>query len=165
MPTPRKCSKCSEPTLMVVSRKMELYNSVYKFECSNCGEKVDIVPQGSIAMQFTVSALFAGFVWFVFMEGGQNGWIDYIAYSMVVLALPIMSAMQLQTHYDNPVVDKQAKKVHLTMEKSASLTQKPVTFVENLGFLAGLLAPLLVIAVVLGIAAAIGYVNFTFFGK
>ncbi len=165
MPQMRKCAKCGEPTLEPVERKMEIYNSVYSYKCTNCQHEVELVPPGSLGVQTTIGLLFAVAIWFLFMDdhGSWPGPVQIVVLAGVVSVLPLMTIFQLRKHRQYPLVERDAKPKHLDVEETANITKKPVMWIESLGFLGGVLAPILLIIVVLVVAALIGYINFTFF--
>lgn len=67
MPSIRECSKCSEPTLNPIERKLGIYNSTLDYKCTNCGEETELVPLGSLGVQMCIYLLVALIVWFIFI--------------------------------------------------------------------------------------------------
>ena len=173
MPATRKCAQCGEPTLEPQKRKMEIYNSVYAYKCSNCQHEVELEPYGSMGFQITMGLLFAPIIWFMFMDDHGN-WpsldnlpsvVEAIILLAIVLFFPILTFFEMRKHARYPLVDASAARDHFEMAPTKAITKKPVMWIETFGILGGMLAPIFMIIVVLGIAALLGYINFTFFNN
>ena len=159
----RICSKCGQPAMMLVERKMEIYNSVYVYRCASCQNEVELVPQGSIGAQFSLGMVFAVVIWGIFYFDRYNTVTDWVIFAVVVSVMPGMALFQLWKHRRYQAVESPESVASLEVSETAAITKKPVMWVEGLGILAGMLAPILFIAAFLGIAAIIGFINFTFF--
>ncbi len=102
-----------------------------------------------------------GFI--LFRGAGNPSGAALIVYGAAFLALaivwlpPILIHIQCPPVSGEPIVDE--KGAHNSTHLFACL----ITFVEKLGFLGGLLAPVVFIAIILGAATVVGYINFTFF--
>ncbi len=163
VPEARQCAKCGEPAMMPVERKMEIYNSVYRYKCENCQHEVELVPTGSIGVQISLGLALAFVIWGIFYFDRYNTALDWVWFAVVASVLPAMALFQLWKHRRYPPVEPGNAALSLEVSETSAITKKPVLWVESLGLLAGLLVPILFIAAFLGIAAAIGLVNFTYF--
>lgn len=164
MPTLRKCAKCGEPAMEPVARKMDFYNSVYHYKCSKCEHEVELVPLASIGVQITIGLLVAIVVWFIFFtKNSSHDLLNLILFFAVMSIVPGMALYQLWKHYSYGVVDYSKTRTHMDVDETKNITKSPVVWVEKFGFLGGLLAPIALIVVVLGTAAVIGFINFTYF--
>lgn len=166
MPKIRKCMQCGEDELRPVTRSLQIYNSVIRHECRNCGEKVSVTPTASIGILITVGLLALGFWYFILF--GRNNFYDLytvIAFGVAVAAFLFVTIPPILVHVMNPIARTQ-KLEELNIELTNGeqhIAKRPILWLERLGMVAGLLTPLIFIAVFLGAAALIGYVNYTFF--
>lgn len=165
----RKCGKCAESALKPVIRHMQIYNSVTTFECEHCGNKVEIIPLASTGMLGTVGLLVMAF-WGVvlFRDGTHIGMLGTSLFTLAGLALLATLVSNLRPHVKNPIDGKgrladDAQPDIMLNEAESHIAKSPLTWLENMGLIAGLVAPLLVIGLVLGLAAMIGYISFTYF--
>jgi len=171
MPATRKCAQCGEPTLEPQECKMEIYNSVYAYKCSNCQHEVELEPYGSLGFQITLGLLFVPVVWFLFMDdhGDWPSWsnmptlIETLILLAIVLFFPMLTFFEMRKHARYPLVDSDGPREHFDLAPSKAITKAPVMWIEKFGILGGMLAPILIIIVVLGLAVLLGYINFTFF--
>ena len=160
----RQCTNCNKPSMMPVSRKMQIYNSVLNYECPECHTKLELVPMASIGIQFMVGLLAIG-VWGAILFSGSMmpGTITFAIFGIAVLTLLAMTITNILKHRRNPVCADLETPLVQEVEASAHIAKRPILWMEKFGFLAGLIMPILLIAMVLGISAAIGYINFTYF--
>lgn len=173
MPATRKCARCGEPTLEPQERKMEIYNSVYAYKCSNCQHEVELRPYGSFGFQITLGLLFVPVVWFLFMDehGDLPSWnnMPTLVEGLILLAIgsffPVLMIFEMRKHAKYPLVDRDTPRPHLDMAPTRAITKTPVMFIEGLGFIGGLLMPILIIIVVMGLAGLVGFINFTYFNN
>jgi len=160
----RQCAQCHEPRLMPVSRKMQVYNSTIHYKCGNCAAEIDITPAASIGVATTVGILALGFWgWIVFRGSGPVDLLTLSLYGAAGLVFFWFTLSPLAAHRKNPLL-KDGEPVQMSVDPvNAHIAKKPILWIENLGFLSGLIAPLIFVLCVLSGAALIGYVNFTYF--
>lgn len=160
----RQCAECHQPTMLPISRRMQVCSSVIRYKCSNCAAEINITPMASIGV-FTMVGILAFSFWSWILFGG-SGAPGYLALSLlggagIVFFLIILAS--LAKHFLNPSIDSGGQG-HLPEDTGDEhIARKPILFVERLGYFSGLLIPLAVIIGVLGMATLIGYINFTFF--
>jgi len=160
----RTCYSCKQPTLFPVSRELQIIYSVYHYECKNCGETTKVVPTASIGTGLTVGALALAFWGSILFSGpGNLGWITITIYVAAALSLAAVWVPPILTHTQCPPVSGATEIQEQDTRNRAHLFAWPIKLLEGLGFLGGLLAPILFIVVVLGAAALFGYINFTYF--
>ncbi|TLP67088.1 hypothetical protein FEE96_07000 [Parasedimentitalea maritima] len=160
----RKCANCEAPEMMPVSREMQIYHSVYRYKCQSCGEDLEMVPLAGVGIEMTVGALALGFWGMILFHGaGSPGWLALGLLSGASLLYAFLAFSKLVTYWRYPVVASATVAAELTHLPTKHIGDRLMAGLEKLGFLAGLLAPLLFIGVILGIAFLIGYVNFTYF--
>ncbi len=159
----RKCAKCGKPEMSPVERKMEIYNSVYIFKCENCRHEVELEPSASIGSKISLGLVLAFVVWGIFYFDQYNTATDWVIFAVVVSFLPGLALYQLWKREKYPVVEGGENVEPLELSPTQAITKKPVLWLEGLGMLGGLLAPLLFIIAFLGVAAIIGFINFSFF--
>lgn len=160
----RTCGKCGEPSLNPVSRKMELYNSVIRYKCGNCGAEVDIKPLASIGSFITVGFLALAFWGFILFTGsGRPGYITLSIFGLAILGFLYVTIAPLLVHLANPVGKAAEDQPELAVPDNGHVARKAILWVETLGLLGGIIAPLIFIGIVLGAATLIGYINFTYF--
>lgn len=166
MPEVRKCKACGAPSLTPVSRKLEIYNSVIRHECSACGAQVDITPPASIGVITTVSVLALAILGFLVFSGPvPPGWIGLSFFALAILGVAYVTIVPAWVHVQNPIVEDETVAEPPLENSDHHAAKGVILWVERLGVLGGMLAPLLLIVVVLGVATLIGYVNFTYFGN
>ena len=165
----RKCGKCACPTLMPLKRHMQIYNSVTTYKCENCGNQVEIIPLASTGMLGTIGLLVMAF-WGVilFRDGSHTGMLGSILYALAGLALLATLVSNIRPHVKNPIADKgplpDVAPPDIALNKAEShIAKSPLIWLEKQGLITGLVAPLIAIGLVLGVAALIGYVSFTYF--
>lgn len=161
----RKCEKCGQSALTLMHRKMEVYNSVYHFKCENCDEEVEIVPIASTGIFASVSIMvltFWGYILF-FHGTGNPGTVTAVVYGIAALAAMGIVGSALKSHIQNPEIRNVSQLQDVPTENSQHIGKRPILWMEKLGFIAGLFAPVIFIGVILGGAALIGYINFTYF--
>lgn len=166
MPKIRKCKQCGEEKLFPVSRSLQIYNSVIQLECEGCGEKVSVTPVASIGILISVGLLALGFWYFILF--GHNSYFDIytvMAFGVAVAAFLFVTIPTILVHVMNPIAKHQnfeEPDIEITHGEK-HIAKRPIIWLERLGMIGGFLAPLIFIAVILGIATLIGYVNFTYF--
>lgn len=164
MTTYRKCQNCGEPTLAPKVKTMSATNSTTRYECSNCAYKVDLIPPGSLGVQLTVYFIISVFLWFIFFTGpGPNSLFSVIIFWAVMAILPAISVSELWKNHCNPEVQDSSRKDIDDHKANKHLLKGPIDWIERRNTLVGLMAPILLIAVVLGLAALVGFINFTYF--
>lgn len=161
----RKCTCSDEALLVPVSRELEIYNSVVSYRCNTCSKIIKITPMGSIGTLFSVGVLAVFIIAYLQLSGaGRPGWGDYAIVLFSVLFLAAIIVPPLLKHRCYPTMPSE-RHVELSVndEVPKHMVAKLIYAIEWFGFLNGMLAPILFIAGVLGIAALIGYINFLFF--
>lgn len=165
----RKCAKCGEVALHATEKKMAIYNSEITYQCDHCAAEIKLVPSGSIGVQLTLAILASVLIGYFWFSGPNNtsGITSYLVFGLLVLIAVGLPLSELKKHYDNPKQNDDSNLGSRTPELNLSTSplKRIFAFVENLGFLTGLIAPIILIAAILGVATLIGYVNFTFFGN
>ncbi|HAT87233.1 hypothetical protein [Cohaesibacter gelatinilyticus] len=166
MPQLRKCARCGAPSLTPVSRELQIYNSVIHYKCEECGTEIELTPPASIGTVTTAGLFALGFWGFLlFTDPFPPGWIALTLYGLAILALGFVTLRPALDHFRNPVIDA-SPTADLSVEGPDNhIARKPILLLEGFGFLAGLLAPVLLFAGVLAIASVIGFINFTYFGN
>jgi hypothetical protein len=161
----RKCTCSEQAQLLPIERKLERYNSVICYECDSCAKKVEITPLGSIGVLITVATLAIGIIAYLQLSGvGQPDFIDYMIVLFCIICIAGVTVPQLLKHNRYPLMpSKDAIGLPLEENSSRHILAKPISFIEGFGFLLGLIAPIIFIACFLGLAALIGYINFTYF--
>lgn len=162
----RKCSKCKQAELRPVSRKMQIYNTVVSYKCDHCDHKVELQPAASIGVNMTVGALALAFWASIIFSGNSGpGAIELSIFIIAILLWLFTIVGPILVHFQNPRVDDAKTPVSdISVDGSnAHMLKRPILWLEKLGFLGGLIAPLIFIGGFLGIAAFIGYINFTYF--
>lgn len=149
---------------MPVSREMQIYNSRVNYTCKTCATKVELVPLASIGTIAMVGLLVLGFWGFILFQGaGYPSGIALGLYGAAIIALVFITGTSLLKHIQNPAIEDNKPSMAFDSASDDGLPKRAVYWLEKFGLLAGLLAPIVVIAGVLGIAALIGYINFTYF--
>lgn len=162
----RKCSKCGEVKLLPVSRELQIYNSVILHKCDGCGEKVEITPPASIGILITCGVLALGF-WYAILFWGNSYFDIYtvLMFGIAVAAFAFVTLPPIIKLIKNPEIkDTGVDAKELPIDNGAQhFAKRPILWLERLGMIAGLLSPLIFIAIILGVATLIGYINFTYF--
>ena len=162
MPSIRKCGKCSEPTLNPIERKLGIYNSTISYKCTNCGDEIELVPLGSLGVQMCIYLLLALIVWFIFI-GNNASTNSVIIFVLLMSIMPVTVLFGISKHLKGPKIAN-GENVNIDVGGAkGNIFKKPINWVERKNFVVGLLSPLIFIGLILGIAAIIGYINFTFF--
>lgn len=152
------------PEMSLISRGMKAYNSVYRYSCQNCGETLELVPPASIGVGISVGSLALIFWGFILFRGsGATGLLPIVLFALAACALAAVWLPQVFKYWLFPTAPNRPVEVDIRTDKTTSFYARLILRLENMGFLFGLVAPIAFIAGVLGVAALIGYVNFTFF--
>ncbi|WP_162651623.1 hypothetical protein [Lentilitoribacter sp. Alg239-R112] len=160
----RTCMECKEPTLVPISREMQIYNSVIHYKCETCDGKIEIQPLASIGVLIAVGASALAFWGYItFRRAYSADIISVSIYSVAVLAFLFVTVTPLLAHIMNPVVKKVDGELPNLESNSKHLAGKQIVWLEGFGILGGLIAPFIFAIIVLGIAFIIGYINYTFF--
>ncbi len=166
MPHIRKCHECGNSTLVPVSRQMSAFSTSVRYKCDECDFEIDITPTGSIGVLTTVCLLVLGFWGMILFRNSHNyDLITISVYAIAVLAFGFVTIVPALSHLFYPKVKSEPKVDLETANADKHIGKGAIIWIEGMGFLAGLLAPLLLIAIVLFIAFLIGYVNYTYFGN
>ncbi|WP_143521460.1 hypothetical protein [Pseudovibrio sp. Tun.PSC04-5.I4] len=146
-----------------IARHMQIYNSAYTYQCEICSNQVEVIPLASIGQLITVGLLVLTF-WAVilFREGAQPGLVGPIIFATAGLALLFTIASHLSPHWRNKIVNDAETPNFADIKQDQIAIKSPIIWLENLGLLAGLIAPIVVIFLVLGLATLVGYVTYTF---
>jgi len=163
MPTLRKCSQCGEPNMAPFARKMEPYNSVYHYKCSNCQHEVELVPPASSGMQLSIGLMVAAAVWFIFFGDNMPKLSSLAIYLVVMGIVPGMALYNLWKQYSYGIVDNNMSPAEMEVDDTKKIPKSPIVWVEKRGLLGGFLVPVVLVIVVLGAAAILGYINYTYF--
>lgn len=160
----RKCEKCGAETLVPISKKMAPTHSTTSYECSSCGFKVEITPAASLGMHLTIYAIVAAFLWLIFFaESYSNSLLSIITFWAAMAILPALAVLGLWQSHKNPEVpDSPQIDIQDPINQQHAL-KRPIDWLEGKNTLIGLLAPIILIVAVLGLAAIIGFINFTYF--
>jgi len=144
---------------------MEIYNSVGQYQCNNCGYIVEIAPVASAGVFATVGMLVLAFWgYFLFVHSRPtDSIITIFLYGAAVLAVLVIVGATLRKNTRNPIVKATAEAPDVSTVSGEHVGKRAILWVEKLGFFAGLIAPLFIIAALLGVAALIGYINYTYF--
>jgi hypothetical protein len=162
----RKCTCTEEARLMPESRELEIYNSVISYQCDTCAKEVKITPLGSIGTLITVGLLAIGIIAYMQLSGvGKPTIWDYAIVGFSIVCLAAITVPPLLTHQRFPVIPSDISVDELPTDDDSSkhMFAKIIVAIEGLGFLFGMLAPILFIAAVLGVATLIGYANYLWF--
>lgn len=160
----RICAQCNKPEMVPVSRVMKTYNSVYSYRCRNCDETLEMVPPASIGVGLMVGALALAFWGFVLHWGaGSPSTLALVIWAGAGLAVAAIWVPEILKYWLYPEGPEQPDSEEIALADDTAFSQRVVSPLERLGFVAGLFAPVVIIAGILGIATLIGYVNYTFF--
>lgn len=164
MPEIRRCAQCEQSTLMPASRKMQVFNSVIRYKCDNCDAEIDITPLASIGVVTMVGILALGFWGLILFRGsGVPGMLALGLYGAAVVALVLVTGLPIIKHLQNPAIKSAVQSQMSVTSTDAHIFKGPIIWIEKFGYVAGLFAPLVIVLCVLGGAALIGYVRFTYF--
>lgn len=160
----RTCAYCKNPEMVPVARIMKTYHTEYSYKCQNCGKTLELVPPASIGVGMTVSGLVLAFWGFILFRGpGDPSLLAMFLFAVAALALAWIWVPQALKYRLFPSVPNPSAQDDIHVESTTAFASRLIIPLEKMGFLAGLVAPIVLIAGILGIAALIGYVNFTFF--
>ena len=107
--------------------------------------------------------LFWGYI--LFRNSNHPDFISLSIYGLAIVAFIFVTGPPLLLHVMNPLVNNSDRETPELIVKSKHVAMKPIIWLEKLGLLGGMLAPLFLILIVLGAAALIGYVNYTYFNS
>lgn len=160
----RKCSQCGENSLELTESSFSIYGYDEKFHCSNCDFKTEITPAGGQGHSFAMYVLFMLVLYFMFLGGfDDRPWdtSDYVIFWFFALAGFWLTLSNYANHQANPVVNHElgGDAQDPVMSKTSFIHR----FFSQASFLPGFLFPIIIIALVLGIATAIGMVNYYYF--
>mgnify|MGYP007022652652 CR=1 FL=1 len=160
----RTCAPCKKPEMSPVSHVIKPFHSVYEYKCPNCGETTEIVPTASIGVGVTVGGLALTFWGFILFWGpGYPSVLALTLFAGAILALLAIWVPEILKHRLYPAVPNSSAPLNIPSQGNKGLIAKLIVLIEKMGFLVGLLTPIAFIMMFLGIAALIGYINFTFF--
>jgi hypothetical protein len=160
----RTCASCRQPTMTPVSREMQIYHSVYHYECNSCGHKLDMVPVASIGTGVAIGGIALAFWGVVLFHGsGAPSWIALGIYGTAILALATIWVPQMLKYRQCPAVPDRHEIGDLKSNGPTHLVARLIMVIERMGALAGFAAPIILIVMILGVATLIGYINFTYF--
>lgn len=145
------------------ARKMEPYNSVYHYKCSNCQHEVELVPPASSGMQLSIGLMVAAAVWFIFFGDNMPKLSSLAIYLVVMGIVPGMALYNLWKQYSYGIVDNNMSPAEMEVDDTKKIPKSPIVWVEKRGLLGGFLVPVVLVIVVLGAAAILGYINYTYF--
>jgi hypothetical protein len=160
----RTCASCEQPTMTPVSREMQIYHSVYHYECNSCGQKLDMVPVASIGTGVATGGIALAFWGAILFHGaGTPSLMALGVYGTAILALAAIWVPQILKYRQCPAVHGQHEIGNIKSSAPTHLAARLIMVIERMGALAGFAAPIVIIVVILGAAALIGYINFTYF--
>lgn len=162
----RTCAKCQKPTLKPISRRFSGFGTAVQHRCTNCSAEIDITALASIGIVITVglmALLFWGYI--LFHDSGGTGLFAQILYGFAVVGLISVTALPAYMNFKNPPVMGCDLESVASESTGNDAMKRAVIWVENAGFLGGLLLPILVVGAILSLAALIGFINFTYFGN
>ncbi len=160
----RQCAECKEASMVPVSRTMQIYNSVVHYKCSKCATEVDITPMGSIGVTVTVGLMALGFWGYVlFSDFNSPGSVAVTIFALAIAALAWITLMPLIMHLHYPISRLREAPRTPKLDTRGHIGAKLILLIEGFGLIGGLLAPIVFAVTFLGIAALIGYINFTYF--
>ncbi|MEW7008146.1 hypothetical protein [Lentilitoribacter sp. EG35] len=164
-PEVRICMDCDQPTLIPVSRDIQIYSSSIRYKCETCEAKIEIQPLASIGVLITVGLLVLAFWWYIlFARSSDTDIIGTSIYIAAVLALVCITGIPLLAHIMNPVAKNPDRELPDLTVNSEHIAKKLILYLEKFGLLGGLIAPLILLLLAMGIVFIIGYINYTFFG-
>lgn len=161
----RKCTCSDKAQLKPTLRELEIYNSVVLYQCDTCAKEVKITPLGSIGTLLTVGLLAISIIAYLQLTGiGQPDIGDYAIVIFSIICLAAITVPPLLKHQRFPTLPSYiSPEPPIDDDTSKHIFAKIIFAIEGFGFLFGMLAPILFIAGVLGIAALIGYANYLWF--
>ena len=80
-----------------------------------------------------------------------------------MLAVLLIVGSTLRKNARNPIIKATLEPLDVSTVSGEHVGKRAILWIEKFGFFAGLLAPLFIIAAVLGVATLIGYMNYTYF--
>lgn len=155
----RHCDCDDAARLIATEHNWDLYNAVSKYQCASCGKSVAIIPALHIGYTLTVGLLVILMVSYFYIWNSSNPGLG--VYSIVAVLVVVQAAMtfsQLAPHGVYPVVEDS--------EQDASSPQdlgRPS--MKGAAFFKGMALPVLVITLLLGVSAMLGFVHDYYFPK
>lgn len=160
----RTCAYCKKPEMAPVARIMKTYHTEYGYKCQSCGKTLELMPPASIGVGVTVSGLALVFWGFILFRGpGYPSLLAISLFATAALALAWVWVPQALKYRLFPSVPNLSAEDDIRVVNITPFASRLILPLEKMGFLVGLVAPIVIIAGILGVAALIGYVNFTFF--
>lgn len=143
---------------------MQIYNSVFHYECENCGDSVDLVPPSSIGFGVMIATLVLGFWWYVFFHSSVYiTTLSMVLYGFAVAVVVWVWVPEMLKYWLYPVVKGAAPAPPVEIEQHGHAFGRLILWTERLGFFAGLLGPIVIVVVVLGSALILGFINELYF--
>lgn len=159
----RNCATCKTPSMTFEARKMEIFNFVYTYRCETCGEAARLLPAASIGVRVTVGGLALAFWWIVLNHGsGSPGTLAKAAMGIALIAYVWLWLPEILKHWLYHAVSN-SEEIRLETDAPESGLGQIIQKLEAFGMLGGLVAPIVLIAGILGLASLVGYINFTYF--
>ncbi|MEP2717027.1 hypothetical protein [Pseudophaeobacter sp.] len=157
------CATCKTPTMAFRERKMGVYSSIYCYSCNSCDSAVQLKPKASIGVDITVGGLALGFWWIILNHGsGSPSTIELAIMGIALLAYAWLWVPEAAKHWLYPAEENSDDVTDVSLPQEKGFNRAVGRF-EVVGLLGGLLAPIVLIVAVLGVATIIGYINYSFF--
>lgn len=165
----RRCRECGDGNMAAYSRQVDFLSIKSVYTCPNCKHEVMLNSGGAMGVYLAVALLATGMLSFIFWgsRDGYNGVVSLKTLAMFTLfASPVWWAAIKTCQY--PVtgirtVTQEEKTDALAESVAVEPLQKGITFMDRLSSLKAFVGVLIIVALFLGAAALIGWVNFTFF--
>lgn len=167
----RKCISCDGTEMAPEKREFTGMETTLLYTCPNCDAKVEFKSLSQAGMMACLGLLVLGFIT-VIATNGPVYWdlVDYLLYIAVVLLFAFVPGSILIPYWAHPVTgEKKITETDLDFKSGSfadgfsDVMQRAIIRFERHGFWRGFLTPIVFIAVVLGIATAIGMVNYYVF--
>jgi len=167
----RKCISCEGTGMMPELRKFTGMETTIVYVCPDCDAKVEFKSLGQAGLTLSVGLMGLAFISAVFLSDKTFGSVtDYLIYTVVVLLVLYVLVCPLLPYWAHPITgEKQITDPDLDFASAdfadgfSDVMQRAIIKFERHGFWRGFLTPIIFIAVVLGIATAIGMVNYYLF--
>lgn len=160
----RKCSQCGENTLELTGSSFNIWGYEERFLCSNCGFDTEITPAGGQGHSFGLYVVFMLVLYFMFLGGFDHKPWDtsgHVIFWVAAVAGIWLTLTSRANHTANPIVEhEQGDNPQDPVIDKASFIYR---FFASANFVTGFFFPIIIIALVLGIATAIGMINFYYF--
>ncbi len=167
--TTRKCRKCGNVQMTCQSRRVDFLSVKSLFVCPNCEAEVTLHSGGAKGVHFAIGMLAAGFLPFILWgsRGGYTGIVILKTLGLIAfLTSPFLWATLIAQLY--PITGTRSKTVQ---EEAAAqidsttddLLKKGIASMDKLSPFRTFWAVLFFVALFLGVASLIGWINFTFF--